>query len=363
MPAATNTRPVREKGPAPQDSLLVELEEIDVHFYARKGLFHRVTIRAVNGVSLGIRRGETVALVGESGSGKTTLGRVSLRLVRPAAGRVRFDGRDITKIDEGKLTWFRRQAQAIFQDPYSSINPYMNVRELVEEPLLVHRTGGNKEREERALRALEDVRLSPAGAHLGKYPHQLSGGQRQRVGIARALVLEPAYIIADEPVSMIDASSRAEVLYLLRDLQKSYGIAFLYITHDIASARHFSDRIAVMYLGTIVESGPPAEVVEEPLHPYTQALIEAVPEPDPTNRLRDRKVVPGEPPSPASLPAGCPFHSRCPRFMPGLCEIQAPALLEVKPGHAVACFLYSPATPPEGTSQLPASSPAELPSP
>ena len=325
------------------DSVLMDIQDLNVHFYARKGIFQRITIRAVNGVSLAVSRGQTVAVVGESGSGKTTLGRASLRLVKPAGGTIRFDGRDVTDLDEGKLKLFRRKAQAVFQDPYSSINPYMNISQIVQEPLLVHGIGSGAERQERAHKALEEVRLSPAESFLAKYPHTLSGGQRQRVGIARALALEPEYIVADEPVSMIDASSRAEILYLMRELQKAYTIAFLYITHDIASARHFSDSIVVMYLGSIAEQGSPEGVVEEPLHPYTQALIEAVPEPDQANRLRERQVIPGEPPSPANMPTGCPFHPRCPRFMPGLCETRKPALREVKPGHLVACFLHEEA--------------------
>ncbi|MCH8974027.1 MAG: ABC transporter ATP-binding protein [Chloroflexi bacterium] len=323
---------------------LVELSDLVVRFHARTGLFRTVAIHAVDGVSLTIEAGETVALVGESGSGKTTLGRASLRLVRPASGSVRFDGRDITDAPERELKEFRRQAQAIFQDPYSSLNPYHTVREAVEEPLAVHGIGTAAERTDRARKALEDVQLRPADVFLPMYPHLLSGGQRQRVGIARALVLEPRYVVADEPVSMIDASSRAELLYLLRDLQATYGIAFLYVTHDIASARHFAGRIAVMYLGSIVEIGTPEAVVERPLHPYTKALIDAVPEPDPANRLRERAVVPGEVPSAADPPAGCPFHPRCPRFMAGRCELQRPTLREVEPGHYAACYLYEDET-------------------
>ncbi|MCL0101948.1 ABC transporter ATP-binding protein [Dehalococcoidia bacterium] len=319
---------------------LLAINNLKVHFFARKGMFQRVTIRAVNGVSLGLRRGETLAIVGESGSGKTTLGRASLRLVKPSAGTIVFDGVDITGLGESELKGFRRRAQAVFQDPYSSLNPYMNISQIVQEPMVVHGLGSRDERESRVRKALEDVRLNPVDGVMSKHPHTLSGGQRQRVGIARALVLRPEYIVADEPVSMIDASSRAEILYLMQELKQAYSLAFLYITHDIASARHFADRIAVMYLGNIVERGIPSSIVAEPKHPYTQALIAAVPEPDPTNRLRQRPVIPGEPPSPANIPNGCAFHSRCPKVMRGLCDVEKPELKEIGGGQAVACFLY-----------------------
>ncbi|MBM4406972.1 MAG: ABC transporter ATP-binding protein [Chloroflexi bacterium] len=331
---------VRDPAETSEGAPLLAIEKVSVRFTSRKGLLGRTLVRAVNDVSLTLRRGETVAVVGESGSGKTTLGRVSLGLVEPASGRVTFDGMPVTGRNEGQRKWFRRRAQAVFQDPYSSINAYMNVGQIVEEPLLVHGIGSREERMARVAQALQDVRLSPPEAFMGKYPHTLSGGQRQRVGIARALVMHPEYIVADEPVSMIDASSRAEILYLMRDLQRHYGIAFLFITHDIASAAHFSNRIAVMYLGRIVEVGPPREVVSRPLHPYTRALIEAVPEPDPANRLRMRQVVPGEPPSPSSLPPGCAFHPRCPQAIKGACEGAVPELREIRPGHFAACYLY-----------------------
>ena len=342
-PLETPTQPATSDPSNAATGALLELEDIEIRFFARKGLLGRTPIYAINGVSLSVSRGETVALVGESGSGKTTLGRTSLRLVKPTAGAIRFDGRDITRLDDGKLKSFRRRAQAVFQDPYSSLNAFMTVAQIVEEPLLIHNLGDKAARMERVRRALNSVRMSPPEPYLGKYPHTLSGGQRQRVGLARALVLDPDYIVADEPVSMIDASSRAEILYLMRDLQREFGIAFLYITHDIASAAHFSDRVAVMYLGRIVELGPPPLVINEPMHPYTRGLIAAVPEPDPANRLRQREVVPGEPPSAAELPSGCAFHPRCPKFMSGLCEGETPALREVRPGHFVACYLFEEA--------------------
>ncbi|MCL4288487.1 MAG: ATP-binding cassette domain-containing protein, partial [Thermoleophilia bacterium] len=276
-----------------------------------------------------------------SGSGKTTLGRASLRLVKPAAGTVVFDGRDITRDDDHALGWFRRRAQIVFQDPFSSLNPYMRVRDLIEEPLVIDGVPAS-ERWPRIARALEAVELVPAARYAEKYPTMMSGGQRQRVGNARALVRDPEYIVLDEPVSMIDASSRIEILDLLDGLGRDRGVAYLYITHDIASARHFADRIAVMYLGTVVELGPAGAVIDKPLHPYTRALIEAIPEPDPANRFRRRAVVPGEPVTAGNYPAGCPFFARCPDRMPGTCDRERPRLEEREPGHYVAC--WSPAS-------------------
>jgi oligopeptide/dipeptide ABC transporter ATP-binding protein len=323
-----------------QKSPLLQLDDVKVHFSVRKGLFGSQTIKAVDGVTLALHPGEVVAVVGESGSGKTTLGRASLGLVNATGGEVRFDDQRLAALDHHERKLFRRRAQAIFQDPFASIDPYMTIFDAVCEPLVIHRIGSAIERRERVLQALRDVRLTPAEEIAGRYPHMLSGGQRQRTGIARALVMHPEYILADEPVSMVDASSRAELLYLLRELRDRFNIAFLYITHDIATARHFAHRIVVMYLGRIVESGPAAAIVNNPLHPYTQTLIAAVPEPDPANRLQMRPILQGETPDAARLPAGCAFHPRCPQFMSGICEKSQPQLAEVEPEHFVACYLY-----------------------
>lgn len=320
--------------------VLVHLDDVEVVFQTRKGLFKSGEVRALNGVSLDVARGETVALVGESGSGKTTLGRVSVRLVKATSGTVRYDGRDITHIPDHELGWFRQRAQIVFQDPFSSLNPYMRVRDLIEEPLVIDGVARN-ERWDRIARALDAVELVPVARFAEKYPTMMSGGQRQRVGIARALVRDPEFVVADEPVSMIDASSRIEILDLLRGLQESRGVSFLYITHDIASARHFADRIAVMYLGTIVELGWAGRVIDNPLHPYTRALIEAIPEPDPSNRFHRRAVVPGEPLASGTYPSGCPFFSRCPIRIEGSCDVQRPRLEEQEPGHFVACWAVS----------------------
>jgi peptide/nickel transport system ATP-binding protein len=322
-------------------SPLVELDDVSMVFQTRKGFFRSGQVRAVQGVSFAIRHGETLAIVGESGSGKTTVGRLSLRLLRPTAGQIRFDGRDVTRLNDEQLGWLRRRAQIVFQDPFSSLNPYMRVADLVAEPLVIDGVHDRAERRQRVDQALEAVDLLPATRVGQKYPTTMSGGQRQRVGIARALVRNPEYIVADEPVSMIDASSRIEILDLLRGLQTGRGVAFLYITHDIASARHFADRIAVMYLGSVVEVGVAATVIDHPLHPYTQALIAAVPEPDPANRFRRRAVgaldivrAGGGTNDAAPVHPGCPHRGRGDLG-------ERPHLLAAvdDPDHLVACHL------------------------
>ena len=324
---------------------LVDLEHVSVSFATRRGLFARGSVRALDDVSLQVAAGRTVALVGESGSGKTTLGRVTLRLVEATAGMVRFAGEDLRAMNEARLRNFRREAQIVFQDPFSSLNPSMRVEELVAEPLVIDGGLDGAERRARVMRALEAVDLTPAIRYAGKYPTAMSGGQRQRVGIARALVREPRYIVADEPVSMIDASSRIAILELLRTLQHERGVTFLSITHDLASARHYSDRIAVMYLGQIVEEAAAADLVERPRHPYTVALIAAVPEPDPANRHRRRAVVAGDPVASGAPMAGCPFFGRCPVRIAGTCDTLRPPLVAVASSHRVACHLHPPTTP------------------
>jgi peptide/nickel transport system ATP-binding protein len=333
-------------------SKILEIKDLKTYYTVRKSLFRTLDVKAVDGVTLTISQGETVAIVGESGSGKTTLGRTVLKLVKSSGGTISFQGSDITK-DPRDEKEFRKKAQIIFQDPFMSLNPYMTIKQVIEEPLIVHNEGTEEERREKIIKALNDVRLFPPEEFLLKYPHMLSGGQRQRVGIARALVLDPIFLVADEPVSMIDASSRAEILSLLKELQKTYNMGVMYITHDIATAKYFSDLIAVMYLGKIVEYGETKEVINNSLHPYTKALIAAVPDPDPKNRFRKRPVIPGEPPSPINPPSGCNFHPRCPsRFDP--CDRDEPPLKEGKSKanisararliytkiHQVACYLY-----------------------
>jgi peptide/nickel transport system ATP-binding protein len=290
-------------------------------------------------VSLAIQKGETLAVVGESGCGKTTLGRTSVRLIEPTGGRILYDGQDITHTRPRDLMWLRRKTQLVPQDPYASTNPAFTIFKVLEEPLIVHRMGSPREREQRVNAALEAVKLTPPERFVQKYPHMLSGGQRQRVAVARSLILDPELIIADEPVSMLDASVRISILGLMRQIQEERGVAFLYITHDLATAKHFSDRIGIMYAAKVVELGPVKAVLSEPLHPYTQALMAAIPDPDPQNRFRILQALPGEPPQLASPPPGCRFHPRCPIAKAGLCDIEEPLLRELRPGHWVACHL------------------------
>ncbi|MEM1544832.1 MAG: ABC transporter ATP-binding protein [Candidatus Methanomethylicia archaeon] len=318
---------------------ILKLVDIKTYFSVRKGFFKTLTVKAVDGVSMTISKGEIVAIVGESGSGKTTLGRTAVKLIEPTSGKIVFKGSDITNI-KGDIRWIRKEAQIIFQDPFSSLNPYMTIKQILEEPLIIHGVKDVSERREIILKTLSNVRLSPPEEFILKFPHMLSGGQRQRVCIARALVLNPSFIVADEPVSMIDASSRAEILLLFRELQEKYGIGMMYITHDIATAKYFSHNIGVMYLGKIVEYGSIREVLKNPLHPYTVALINAIPDPDPENRFRERPIVPGEPPSPINPPTGCRFHPRCPKIIDGKCNLNEPTLREVCSKHFVACHLY-----------------------
>ncbi len=319
---------------------LLEVQDLRTWFPVKRGFFSPVKyVKAVDGVSFTLEKKEVLAVIGESGSGKTTLGRTVLRLVKPTSGRIVFEGKDITNTPDSELKWYRFSTAMVFQDPFSSLNPYHTVQYILEEPLII-RGVPPKERVELVIKALEEVRLVPPEDFLKKYPHMLSGGQRQRVGIARAFITRPKFVVADEPVSMLDVSIRAEILSLMRSLQFKYDITMMYITHDIATAKYIADKILVMYAGKMVEYGPFRDVIENPLHPYTQALIEALPDPDPANRFKIRKVPPGEPPSLLNPPSGCRFHPRCPYAIKGKCEKEEPPLKEVRRGHYVACWLY-----------------------
>jgi peptide/nickel transport system ATP-binding protein len=319
---------------------LVVAHRLRMWYTIRPGLFSKPRyVKAVDDVSISIDHGETMAIVGESGSGKTTLGRVLIRLLKPTGGELIFDGKEITHEYDRNLLWFRRRTAIVLQDPFSSLNPYHNVKFIVEEPLIINGVDSG-ERDEMVRKALEEVKLTPVDDYLYKYPHQLSGGQRQRVSIARAIVTRPDFIVADEPVSMLDASVRVEILTILKSIQVRDGIAFAYITHDISTAKYFSDKILVMYAGKMAEIGPYRDVIKEPHHPYTQALIEAIPDPDPKNRFSERKVVAGEPPNLINPPSGCRFHPRCP-FAMDICRREEPPMIEVKKGIYVACWLYA----------------------
>jgi len=331
---------IPETVPGGPDGAILVLDNLQTYFGLRQAIFKpRIFLRAVDGVSLAIAKGETLAIVGESGCGKTTLGRTSVRLIEPTGGRIFYDGQDITHTKPRDLMWLRRKTQIVPQDPYASVNPSYTIFKVLEEPLLVHKLGTPKERDARVHAALEAVKLTPADSFIQKYPHMLSGGQRQRVAVARSLILDPELIIADEPVSMLDASVRISILELMRQIQQERRVAFLYITHDLATAKHFSDRIGIMYAGKLVELGPVKAVLNEPLHPYTQALMAAIPDPDPQNRFRILAALPGEPPRLTDPPPGCRFHPRCPIAKAGLCDIVEPELRELRPGHWVSCHL------------------------
>jgi oligopeptide transport system ATP-binding protein len=313
-------------------SALLEVRDLTKHFPVGRGV-----VRAVDGVSFSIEKGETLGLVGESGCGKTTTGRCILQLERPTSGSIRFEGRELTTLDQRGLRAVRRKMQVIFQDPYSSLNPRMTVGQIIAEPLAVHRiVPGRAARAARVQELLRHAGLLPAMAR--RYPHELSGGQRQRVGIARALAMEPSLIICDEPVSALDVSIQAQIINLLEELQTEFGLTYLFVAHDLSVVRHISDRVAVMYLGKIVEMTDRKSLYEDPQHPYTKALLSAVPIPDPAvEAQREHTVLGGEVPSPLNPPAGCVFHPRCPIAV-AECRTVVPELREIRPGHHAACI-------------------------
>ncbi len=338
MTRETETGRAESATSASRDGALVEIERLKLYFPIRSGIVldrHVGDIKAVDDVTLTIERGETLGLVGESGCGKSTVGRAILRLYEPTDGRIVFDGQDITRLNEAELRPLRRRMQMIFQDPFASLNPRHSVGRMVGEPLRVHGLARGRTASRRVRELLEIVGL-PADA-ASRYPHEFSGGQRQRIGLARALALNPDFVVADEPVSALDVSIQAQIVNLLEDLQREFDLTYLFIAHDLAVVRHVSDRIAVMYLGSIVEVSPAEELYENPLHPYTIALLSAVPIPDPeVEAKRETILLPGDLPSPANPPAACRFHTRCPYVQPTRCEDEVPPLREVG-GHLVAC--------------------------
>jgi oligopeptide/dipeptide ABC transporter ATP-binding protein len=340
VPEATDPHEPHRAGPEPdQDDVLVRIRGLHVHFGSSKK-----PVRAVDGVDLDVRRGETLGLVGESGCGKSTLGNALLRLVEPVGGTVELDGTELTALNRRRMRAVRRRAVMVFQDPYASLDPRHSVGDAVAEPLVVHGLhGGAASRRRRVGELLELVGL-PAEAQ-DRYPHEFSGGQRQRIGIARALAGEPDLIVADEAVASLDVSIQAQVMNLLRRLQRDLGLTLLFISHDLAAVRHVSDRIAVMYLGRVVEVGPAHQVTSDPQHPYTRALLSSVPRPDPVaERAREPVLLTGDVPSPSDIPAGCRFRTRCPSAFDACPQVD-PSLIEVRPGHWAACLLHT--QPPE----------------
>ena len=320
--------------------LLVEVRGLKMWFPIRRGVLQRRVgdVKAVDGLDFDIYRGETLGLVGESGCGKSTTGRALLQLYRPTAGTVKFGGRDLVKLPGEEMRRMRRQMQIIFQDPYASLNPRMTVGSIVSEPLEVHNIGSRAERLERVAELLGVVGLNPS--FINRYPHEFSGGQRQRIGVARALAVNPSFIVCDEPISALDVSIQAQVINLLEDLQATCGLTYLFIAHDLSVVRHIADRIAVMYLGKIMELADRDELYRNPMHPYTQALLSAVPIPDPTvEETRRRIILEGDVPSPANPPKGCNFCTRCPKAM-DVCREQEPAFKDYGDGHYVACWLH-----------------------
>jgi oligopeptide/dipeptide ABC transporter ATP-binding protein len=321
----------------PTANPVLEVNGLTMHFPVRRGLLRRTVahVRAVEDVSFSIGEGETLGLVGESGCGKTTVGRAVLRLIEPTAGTIRLGGSEITGLSKRALRPYRRQMQIIFQDPFSSLNPRMRVGDIVAEPLKLHARQARRQRRERVAELFERVGLR--SGQMDNFPHEFSGGQRQRIGVARAIALNPRLIIGDEPVSALDVSIQAQVVNLLVDLQRERGLSYLFISHNLAVVEHISHRIAVMYLGRIVECTDKSTLFARPLHPYTEALLAAVPVPDPTIK-RQKRVIAGDVPSPLRPPSGCHFHTRCP-YAENRCRVEAPRLREVQGGHWVACHL------------------------
>lgn len=330
----------RKQPAAGNKDVILSVRNLKKHFPINAGfiLQRQVgAVRAVDGVSFDIYRGETLGLVGESGSGKSTTGRTILQLYRPTDGSVIFEGQDLAALKGNDLRQTRRQMQIIFQDPYAALNPRMTVGSIISEPLEIHKIYPNKnERQQFVESLMERVGLNPF--FVNRYPHEFSGGQRQRVGIARALALSPSFIVADEPISALDVSIQAQVVNLMEDLQQELGLTYLFIAHDLSMVRHICDRVAVMYLGKIVEVGPTDEVYDNPLHPYTQALLSAVPEPDPAKAMNQHRIIiKGDLPSPANPPTGCNFNTRCPVSFDLCFHGEDPELIEVTPGHFVSC--------------------------
>jgi peptide/nickel transport system ATP-binding protein len=320
---------------------VLAVRDLHVWFDLRRWGFARAgVVRAVDGVSFALGPGEAVALVGESGCGKSTLARTILGLYRPVRGEVVFAGKRLSDLSGREMHRYRSQVGYVQQDPYGALPPFMSVRRILGEPLVINKVRSKVQREQRIREALEEVKLAPVDDFLHKFPHMLSGGQQQRLVVARAMLMRPSLLVADEPVSMLDASVRVEILELLESLRRLHNLTLIYITHDLSTARYFVDRIMVMYAGKIVEQAGVEELLDSPLHPYTRALIAAIPDPDPANAAILKDVPPGEPPNLLHPPSGCRFHPRCPEFIKGLCDVKEPPEFQPQSGHLAACWLY-----------------------
>jgi len=322
------------------DNELLRVEDLKVWFEIKKGIFSKpLYVKAVDGVNFTLNTGESISLVGESGSGKTTLGKTILRLYKPTSGKIIFDGKDISDSDLRDIRWYRKETGLVQQDPFGALPPHFTIYRILEEPLIIHNIGNKSERRDMIYQALEEVRLTPVEDFAPKYPHMLSGGQMQRVVIARALIMRPKLVVADEPVSMLDASVRVEILELLKNMQDRHKTSLIYITHDLATVRMFTRCIFIMYAGEIVERALTQELLSNPLHPYTNALLNAIPEPDPENRNILKEVPPGEPPDLVNPPLGCRFAPRC-SYAKDICTKERPREVEIKEKHWVRCWLY-----------------------
>ncbi len=321
--------------------VLLTIEDLHVWFELRRfGFGHAGFVRAVDGVTFKLHTGETIAVVGESGCGKSSLMKTILGLYKPTEGKVVFDDKNLAELDAKEMHWYHSHVGYVQQDPYGALAPFMSVQRILEEPLIVGGVKNRDERNQRVRKAMEEVKLTPVEDFLQKYPHMLSGGQQQRVVIARAMIMEPKFLVADEPVSMLDASVRVEILKLLRSLQQTHNLSVIYITHDLSTVSYFSERIFVMYAGNLVEKATVRQVLDNPQHPYTMALLTGTSEPDAHNAETFKEIPPGEPPSLVKPPAGCRFHPRCSRVMRGLCDVKVPPDFEPEPGHLVQCWLY-----------------------
>lgn len=339
LPGASLAQPVDEKG----REVLLSIRDLHVWFELRRfGFGHAGYVRAVDNVSFNLHQGETIAVVGESGCGKSSLMKTILGLHKPTQGEVIFEGKNINDIGAGGMAWYRSQVGYIQQDPFGALAPFMTIERILEEPLIINGVRDKKERHERIMKALEEVKLTPQAEFLPKFPHQISGGQQQRIVIARAMILQPKLIVADEPVSMLDASVRVEVLRLMSALQESHNLAFIYITHDLSTVRYFSERIFVMYAGQLVEKAQVDELLRKQMHPYSEALLAATSDPDADNALTFKEVPPGEPPSLVKPPDGCRFHPRCPHMIPGVCDVKMPPEFEPADKHYTLCWLHDP---------------------